>query len=221
MEAAIHSVRSYFALSDCDAVLLVDASNAFNSLHHIVALHNIRQLCPSFATLLINTYRSPTCLLISGEILMSEEGTIQGDPLAMPMYALATVPLLKRFPGDIKQIWYADDTCACGKLGRLHQWWQCLCSVGPSYGHFVNALKAWLVTKENLLPDAAKQLFADSGVNVISDGCPYLGFLPFNACGGSSFSVEHALSCPKGGLPTLRHNDISDFTASLLTEVCL
>ena len=27
------------------------------------------------------------------------------------------------------------------------------------------------------------------------------------AC-GSSFSVEHVLSCPKGGLPTLRHNDI-------------
>ena len=28
------------------------------------------------------------------------------------------------------------------------------------------------------------------------------------------------LSCPKGGLPTLRHNDIRDLTASLLTEVC-
>ena len=38
------------------------------------------------------------------------------------------------------------------------------------------------------------------------------------AC-GSSFSVEHVLSCPKSGLPTLRHNDIRDLTASLLTEV--
>ena len=35
-----------------------------------------------------------------------------------------------------------------------------------------------------------------------------------------SFSVEHVLSCPKGGVPTLRHNDIRDLTASLLTEVC-
>ena len=169
MEAAI---RFHFALSNCDAVLL-DASNALNSLNHIVALHNIRQLCPPFATLLINTYRSPACLFISGDVLMSEEGTTQGDPLAMPMYALATIPLLKQLPGDIKQIWYADDACACGKLRRLYQWWQHLCSVGPSYGYFVNALKTWLVTKEDLLPDA-KQLFAGSGENVTSDGCPYV-----------------------------------------------
>ena len=39
------------------------------------------------------------------------------------------------------------------------------------------------------------------------------------AC-GTSFSVEHALSCPKGGLPSLRHNEIRDLTATLLTEVC-
>ena len=39
------------------------------------------------------------------------------------------------------------------------------------------------------------------------------------AC-GSSFSVDHVLSCPKGGLPSLRHNDVRDLTASLLTEVC-
>ena len=40
-------------------------------------------------------------------------------------------------------------------------------------------------------------------------------------CGcGSNFNVEHALSCAKGGFPTIRHNAIRDITASLLTEVC-
>ncbi len=39
------------------------------------------------------------------------------------------------------------------------------------------------------------------------------------AC-GARFSVEHALSCPKGALPIIRHNEIRDLTASLLTEVC-
>ena len=38
------------------------------------------------------------------------------------------------------------------------------------------------------------------------------------AC-GTVFSVDHALSCPKGGLPSLRHNEIRDLTARLLTEV--
>ena len=30
----------------------------------------------------------------------------------------------------------------------------------------------------------------------------------------------HALSCPKGGLPSIRHNEVRDLTATLLTEVC-
>jgi len=50
------------------------------------------------------------------------------------------------------------------------------------------------------------------------------GWLPLRApslfAHGSSFSVDHALSCPKGGLPSLQHNDVRNPTASLLTEVC-
>ena len=37
---------------------------------------------------------------------------------------------------------------------------------------------------------------------------------------GSKFSVEHALSCAKGGFPSIRHNEICNLTATLLTEVC-
>ena len=50
------------------------------------------------------------------------------------------------------------------------------------------------------------------------------GWLPNNlpshcAC-GTAFSVAHSLSCLKGGFPAIRHNEIRDVTASLLTEVC-
>ena len=37
---------------------------------------------------------------------------------------------------------------------------------------------------------------------------------------GKAFSVEHALSCAKGSFPIIRHNEIRDLTAGLLTEVC-
>ena len=43
---------------------------------------------------------------------------------------------------------------------------------------------------------------------------------PSHCACGAAFSVDHALSCPKGGLPSLRHNEIRDLTACLLTEVC-
>ena len=43
---------------------------------------------------------------------------------------------------------------------------------------------------------------------------------PLNCACGTLFSVEHVLSCPKGGYPSIRHNEIRDLTASLLSEVC-
>ena len=37
---------------------------------------------------------------------------------------------------------------------------------------------------------------------------------------GQGFSVDHALNCPTGGYPTLRYNELRDFTAEILSEVC-
>ena len=44
--------------------------------------------------------------------------------------------------------------------------------------------------------------------------------LPTSCVCGSRFPVEHALSCPRGAFPIIRHNEIRDLTASVLTEVC-
>ena len=57
-EAAIHSMRTIFEDPSTEAVILVDASNAFNSLNRKVALHNIQITCHSFSYILINTYRN-------------------------------------------------------------------------------------------------------------------------------------------------------------------
>ena len=95
IEAAVHAVRSAFESDGNEALLLADASNAFNSLNRQVALHNIQRICPPLSTILINTYRAPTELFVDGDTILSQEGTTQGDPLAMPMYALATIPLIQ------------------------------------------------------------------------------------------------------------------------------
>ena len=79
-----------------EGILLIDATKAFNSLNRAVALYNIQHLCSSFSIILINTYQSPACLYVDGDVLYSEEGTTQGDPLAIPFYSLATVPLIRK-----------------------------------------------------------------------------------------------------------------------------
>ena len=124
-----------------EAVLLVDASNAFNSLNRQV---DIQRLCPLLATILINTYRTPTELFVDGDAILSQEGTTQGDPLAVPMYALATIPLIKKLHGNYKQVWYADDAAAVGRIVDLRDWWDRISTSGPGFGYFPNASKTWL-----------------------------------------------------------------------------
>ena len=88
-EAAFHAMRCIFDTDDTDAVLLIDASNAFNSLNRAAALHNISVLCPSISTYAINTYRRHARLFVmGGKELVSAEETTKGDPLAMSLYAV-------------------------------------------------------------------------------------------------------------------------------------
>ena len=44
--------------------------------------------------------------------------------------------------------------------------------------------------------------------------------LPTACACGKQFNVEHALSCNRGGFPILRHNELRNITASMLSQVC-
>ena len=56
-EAAVHTLQELFAAEETEAVLLVDATNAFNNLNRKVALFNIQFLCPAISKILINCYQ--------------------------------------------------------------------------------------------------------------------------------------------------------------------
>ena len=94
IEHAIHSLREKFEKPESEAILLIDAKNAFNSLNRKLALENIKKLCPSLANALGNSYSAPSRLFVNGSIIWSQEGTTQGDPLAMAMYGIALLPLM-------------------------------------------------------------------------------------------------------------------------------
>ena len=49
-EAAVHAAKEIFTDKECEAVLLIDASNAFNTLNRQAMMHNISVLCPTLAT---------------------------------------------------------------------------------------------------------------------------------------------------------------------------
>ena len=47
----------------------------------------------------------------------------------------------------------------------------------------------------------------------------YTSLLTLCVC-RDSFNLQHALSCPKGGLVVTRHNELRNLTAEILGEVC-
>ena len=56
----------------------------------------------------------------SGHFLHSKEGVTEGDPLAMIVYGIGVLPLIRNLRRDhphVTQPWYADDAGAGGEFG--------------------------------------------------------------------------------------------------------
>ena len=107
---------------------------------------------------------------------MSAEGTTQGDPLAMALYALSVQPLITSLQAasSTKQCWFADDACGAGSVLEIKKWWDALNSLSPVFGYFPNPKKCWIISK----PDkeaSVKEVFKDTAVNVTVEGKKHLG----------------------------------------------
>ena len=75
-EAAAKAFHELWSKSDTEAVLLVDARNAFNTLSRDHALTSVRDSCPLLAIPLWNLYSSASDLFVKGgHCLLSREGT--------------------------------------------------------------------------------------------------------------------------------------------------
>jgi len=184
IEATIHAVKQIWDEEDTEAVLLIDADNAFNSVNRRLGVHNIRQLCPPFHRYLHNTYQSPADLYVNDgyktESILSDEGCTQGDVAAMAFYALSIQPLTIKLastinPKSTRQMWYADDGTAVGKLAELKIWWDKLCEDGPLYGYYPNASKTVLIVKDATAMPTANCIFGKTGIKITSSGERHLG----------------------------------------------
>ena len=177
-EAAIHAMYTIFEADEMDGVLLIDASNAFNALNRQAVLHNIRVQCPIIAIYAINTYRLSARLFITGgQEILSAEGTTQGDPLAVGLYALS-IPksLITSLQGAcmIKQCWFADDASGAGSVAEIKKWWDSISAIGPDSGYYPNGKKYWIITK----PDReiiVKEAFKETAINVTVQRQRHLG----------------------------------------------
>ena len=183
-EAAVHAMRSIFDADDTDAVLLIDASNASNSLNRAAALHNISVLCPSIATYAINTYRRHL-----GSSSWAEKSYCQlKEPLKEILYAVSLQPLIAQLQtsSSAEQCWFADDATESGTLENVMRWWNELSSSGPALGYFPNAKKCWLITKPEK-EEEARAVFGATAINITTERHKHLGA----ALGSRSYFEEY------------------------------
>ena len=120
-------------------------------------------------------------------MILSSEGTTQGDPLAMAMFAIATILLIHRLKesSSASQVWFADDATAGGELRSLKEWWDELEQIDPDFGYFADASKSWLIVIEENMSDAAN-IFANTGIQITKEGRRSLGA----ALGTHSYTEE-------------------------------
>ena len=115
-------------------------------------------------------------VVFGGEELLSSEGTTQGDPLAMSLYAISHQPLITLLGicSSAKQCWYADDATGAGALRDIRKWWDELLAAGPALGFYPNAKKCWLLEKPAKLKEA-DDLFVGTGINITTEGRKHHG----------------------------------------------
>ena len=129
-ELIIHAMRKIYEEDESEAILLVDASNAFNSVNRKTFQHNIGIICPPLAKFVQNCCNLPSRLFIigGGEIRFTE-GITQGNPTAMGVYAIGIIPLILMIvnithqdDSSTKTAAYADEFTAACKITQLKKW---------------------------------------------------------------------------------------------------
>ena len=115
----------------------------------------------------------------SGKERQFNQGTAQGDLVAMGMYAIRVFPLIhwnktsNVINGRTKRLAFADDLTGAGKLQELRSWVDSIVSHGPNIGYYSKAYKSWLILKAQYSGEAIK-IFEGTGATITVKGKRHL-----------------------------------------------
>ena len=144
-------------------------------------LWTVRHVWPSGACFVFNCYRHWSSLVLRNGngttiFLHSKEGVTQGVPLAMIVYEIGILPLiknLKREIPDAAQPWYYDNARALGMFMRLETYFDSLTCQGPGRGYYPKPSKRILIIRPENLVDV--KVFGSRHRFKVCTGKHYLG----------------------------------------------
>ncbi|XP_049886408.1 uncharacterized protein LOC126380870 [Pectinophora gossypiella] len=148
-EAAIHATRSYVMdPSNSDSIVLkLDICNAFNTLERDVLLSEVKEKVPSLYPFLHQVYKPSSKLFFNDDLIYSQVGAQQGDPLGPLIFSLAIHKIIVELKSTLN-IWYLDDGTIGGKPEDVLQDLETLIPRFKDLGLVVNPSKYYVPAKD-------------------------------------------------------------------------
>ena len=137
-EGIVHATRKILKENPTLWCLQADFINAFNLVDRDAAFSQVLEKFPEILSWVTTCYGQASHLLFGSELLSSERGFHQGDPLASLLFCLVLQPLLKlikeRLPDLALNAWYLDDGTLVGTAEQLREVVDLLQAEGPKNG---------------------------------------------------------------------------------------
>ena len=174
-------VRSTIERFNEACVVTVDLRNAFNSVDRnaVLTAVNNTQLCAYTQW----AYGLPSILRFGTSTLSSSTGVQQGDPAGPVLFAFALAGVLDNlrnlFPGDMLDIWYADDGYILGNCDSVAKAFDMLIDPLKAIGLQINLDKCALWTHnnniDNIIPGVSTVIINESEFPLTVLGLPVAG----------------------------------------------
>ncbi|KAL0222104.1 hypothetical protein RCL1_001958 [Eukaryota sp. TZLM3-RCL] len=151
--SAVSAVQTLLYHHSSNAALMLDFSNAFNSVTRSSILNALNAsplsaVVPYFFTL----YRNSSNLLFNKYTVLSSSGVKQGDPLGPLLFCLAVNQIIVKFQekfSDFKIVGYMDDLTLVGEPTEMEEAMAYFGSLAKEIGLFLNAKKCLIIVRND------------------------------------------------------------------------
>ena len=154
-EAVIHSVSHLMSSGQPDQqwVLLLDFTNAFNTINRFSMFEEFRAHIPGLSAWMESCYSGQPFLHLGSQTILSCCGVQQGDPLGPLGFALTLHPIVERIRAAVPNLtlnaWYLDDGILVGSSRDIAAALNIIESDGPPVGLNLNRAVSLLFIPED------------------------------------------------------------------------
>ena len=175
-EAIVHATRHFMSSETSGILLKLDYANAFNSVLRSQVLHVARDHVPHLYPFILQSYGSPSNLFFGENLIASEEGLQQGDPLAPPLFCLAINSLVSSLTSPLN-VWFLDDGTLGGPATNVLHDLKKVLAASSAIGLQLNSCKCELILMEDSDQSSVQAIVSLlPGIKILkNDECSLLG----------------------------------------------